>query len=111
MDPRYLAIIPSVAVIVLIGAGFFIRSILRSWGLPKCWHCGAPKVRPSRSEQFIDVAAAMILLRPFRCQGCRVRFYGPRFFGSRTFTKRAKPSPAPALEHSPARRLQTQNPV
>jgi hypothetical protein len=111
MDPRYLAIIPFIAVIVLIAAGFVIRSFMRSWGIPNCWHCGAPKVRPSRSERFADVAASLVLLRAFRCQGCRVRFYGPRFFGSRAFTKRLKPSPEQALERSPATRLQTQNPA
>jgi len=111
MDPHYLAIIPSIAVVVLICAGFIIRSFIRSWNIPHCWRCGAPKIRPSRSERFTDQAAAMLLLRPFRCQGCRVRFYGPRFLGSRAFTRRLKPSPEPALEHSSAGRLQTQNQV
>src|SRR6476660_5540360 len=111
MDPRYLAIIPSVAVVVLLAAGFLIRCFMRSWGIPDCWHCGAPQVRPSRSQRFTDVAASLLMLRAFRCKGCRVRFYGPRFVGSRAFNKRFTPSPEPSPAHSPAGRLQTQNPA
>ena len=111
MDPRFLAIIPPIAVVVLIVAGFIIRNFVRSWGIPNCWHCGAAKVRPSHTESFSDMAASLFLHRAYRCQGCRVRFYGPRFVGSRAFTKRVKPSLEPSPEHSPAGRLQTQNPA
>jgi hypothetical protein len=109
MDPRFLAIIPSIVVIVSICAGFMIRSFTRGWVIPKCWRCGAPKVRPSRSERFTDMVASLFLLRPFRCTGCRVRFYGPRILFP--FKKRLKPSLEPSPAHSRATRLQTQNPA
>jgi hypothetical protein len=111
MDPRYLAVVPSVMVLVAICAGFVIRSFMRGRVLPNCWRCGAPKVRPSHSAGFLDVAASLILLRPFRCKGCRVRFYSPRFLGDRFTKKRARPLPEPAPARSTARNLQTQNPV
>jgi hypothetical protein len=112
MDPRYLALIPSVIVVFGIWAGFMVRSFLRGLCLPQCWRCGAPKVRRSRSDGFVDAAASVFLLRPFRCTGCRLRFFAPRFLEtSRSFRKRATPSPARVLVHSPARHLQTQNQV
>jgi hypothetical protein len=113
MDPRFLAIIPSVIVIVAICAGFMIRSFTRGWVIPRCWRCGAPKVRPSRSERFTDMVALLFLLRPVRCTGCRVRFYVPRIQlpFQIPFTKRLKPSRAPLSAHSRAARLQTQNPA
>jgi len=79
MDPRYLAIIPSIVVIVSIFAVFAIRSCLRGFRLPRCCRCGAAKVRRSRPDGFIDAVAALGLLRPFRCAGCRMRYYAPRF--------------------------------
>jgi len=78
MDPRYLAVVPSVIVIVTICAGFAIRCLVRGLALPQCWRCGATKVRRSRSDGFSDAAASLLLLRPFRCTGCRARFYAPR---------------------------------
>jgi len=79
MDSRYLAFVPPLIAVLAILAGFLIRTLTHSWDLPHCWRCGAPKVRRSRSDGFLDAAAAAFLLRPFRCKGCRVRFYGLRF--------------------------------
>jgi hypothetical protein len=111
MDPRYLAILPSLVVLVSIFAGFIIRSIARGRHIPNCWRCGAPKVRPSHADGFMDIAASLLLLRAFRCKGCRVRFYGPWFLKKRFSKKRIKPSLEPAPVHSPAVHLQSQNPV
>src|SRR5579862_9620432 len=109
MDPRYLALIPSVVVVLSIWIGLIIRSVFRSWDIPQCWRCGAPKVRRSRSDGFIDAAATLFLLRPVRCAGCRARFYAPRFLEPLPLKKRVRASPERALAHSPAARLQTQN--
>jgi hypothetical protein len=99
MDPRYLAIVPSVIVLVSICAGFVIRCLLRGWAFPECWRCGAPKVRRSRSDGFLDAAASLCLLRPFRCTGCRTRFYAPRFLEPGPLKKRLRTSPARGLAH------------
>ena len=109
MDPRYLAIIPSVFVIAALGVGFTVRSFLRGRSLPQCWRCGTSKVRRSRADGFIDAAAAMILLRPFRCTGCRARFYAPRFLEPMPLKKRPRASAARGPAHSPVAHLQTQN--
>ena len=92
MDPRYLAIYSlSGLVVFLIAAGFMLRTVLRGFPLPQCWRCGAAKVRRSRADGFMDAAASLLLLRPFRCTGCRVRFYVPRFLEpSRRLKKRAQ---------------------
>lgn len=112
MDPRLYAFIGPAIVIVLAVVGLMTRCITRSVGVPRCWRCGARKVRRSRGRSSIDFAASLFLLRPFRCTGCRVRFYGLRFFEERAPQKeRIKPLPEPTPAHSPASRLQTQNPA
>jgi len=97
MDHRYLAIVASVIVILTIGIGFIIRSVFRGWAMPRCWRCGATKVRRSRSAGFLDTAATFLLLRPVRCSGCRERFYAPRFLEPLPLKRRAKASPERAL--------------
>ncbi len=109
MDPRYLAIIPLVFVVVAVCVGFVVRCFLRGLSLPQCWRCGTSKVRRSRSDGFLDAAVSVFLHRPFRCAACRARFYAPRFLEPLPSQRRVRPSPEPALEHSPAARLQTQN--
>src|SRR5512143_1125268 len=111
MDPRYLAMASVIMVIIAIWVGFAARTVARGWSLPRCWRCGASKVRRSRSDGFIDAAASLLLLRPFRCKGCRVRFYGLRFWEPSPARLRVRLSPARVPAHAPAGRLQTQNPA
>jgi hypothetical protein len=111
MDPRYLSFVSALVIIVLSAAGFLIRSFVRGWLAPACWCCGAHKVRKSRSDRLMDRAALLTLLRPLRCTGCRTRFYAPLFLSYDPSRKRVRPSRAPAPAHSPAGRLQTQNPA
>lgn len=109
MDPRYIAIVSAAIILVLGGTVFLVRSFVRGWLMPACWCCGARKVRKSRSNSLMDSAALLVLLRPFRCTGCRKRFYAPLFlnYGS----QRVTPSQAAAPVHLPAASLQTQNPA
>jgi len=109
MDPRYVAIVSAGIIVVLGGAVFLARTFVRGWLMPACWCCGALKVRKSRSDSFVDKAASLLLLRPFRCTGCRERFYAPLFLNYDA--KRSKPSQGPAPAHLPAASLQTQNPA
>ena len=116
MDPRYIAIVSAAIIVVLGGAGFLVRSFVRGWLMPACWCCGAHKVRKSRSDGVIDSVAGLFMLRPFRCTGCRERFYAPLFLayrpsGKRAAVKRTRPSLEPAPAHLPAASLQTQNPA
>ena len=57
---------------------FFVVVIIRSHKIPQCYACGAMKVRPSRAEGFCDVLLTAFVIRPYRCGGCRARFYGFR---------------------------------
>src|SRR5581483_4328947 len=112
MDPRFYAFIGPALVIVLAVLGFMTRCISRSVGIPRCWRCGARKVRRSHGRSLIDLAAGLFLLRPFRCTGCRVRFYGLRLFEERAARKApvtASLTPAPARSRAP--HLRTQNPA
>jgi hypothetical protein len=115
MDPRYVAVVSATVILVLGTLGFLIRTFVRGWLMPACWCCGAHKVRKSKSDGFLDKAAGVILLRPFRCTGCRERFYAPLFMADRPSQKRAakgtRPSRAQAPAHLPAGSLQTQNPA
>ena len=109
MDPRYTAIVSAAVIVVLGGVVFLVRSFMRDWLMPASWCCGALKVRKSRSDSLVDKAASLLLLRPFRCTGCRERFYAPAFLNYGT--KPLRPSQAPAPAHLPAASLQTQNPA
>jgi hypothetical protein len=57
---------------------FFVVVIIRSHKIPQCYACGAMKVRPSRAEGFWDTLLTAFVIRPYRCGGCRARFYGFR---------------------------------
>jgi hypothetical protein len=57
---------------------FLFLSLDRARSFPKCWGCGALKVRRSRSRGILDAFAALSLLSPFRCRGCLRRFYALR---------------------------------
>lgn len=60
---------------------FLVTVLLRSRKIPQCFSCGAMKVRPSRSEGFWDTMVMPLMMRPYRCGGCRARFYGFRSYG------------------------------
>jgi hypothetical protein len=40
-----------------------------------CSKCGWSNVRSSHSAGFWDTLASFVLLQPFRCRKCRLRFY------------------------------------
>lgn len=69
------------ALMLLISVPFLAMLVLRSHKIPKCFACGANKVRPSREVGFWDTFCTALLLRAFRCSGCRRRFHALRFFG------------------------------
>jgi hypothetical protein len=75
---RYLAaLIPTLAFVVLFSVSL-IRAASRSWSLPMCWRCGASKVRRSAIYSITDLVAKFLFMVPYRCRGCRSRFYGLR---------------------------------
>ena len=67
-----------IVMLLLVGIGYFLRVARRTQKLPRCWNCGALKVRRSLPQSVIDEASIIVFLNPYRCQGCRVRFYGLR---------------------------------
>ena len=71
------------ALIALIALPFVVMVILRSRKIPECFSCGAMKVRPSRVVGFWDTFGIAFQLHPYRCGGCRERFYGLRPLGER----------------------------
>jgi CheY-like chemotaxis protein len=40
-----------------------------------CGNCGSAEIRPSTSRNSLDILLACLFLSPFRCRGCRERFY------------------------------------
>jgi hypothetical protein len=75
---RDLAIITLAVGLLLWSATAWIRALLHSWQLPACWSCGASKVRRSARHCLADALLKFMFLVPYRCRGCRVRFYGVR---------------------------------
>jgi hypothetical protein len=71
---------PGVILLAVISLGFVVMSILRGRSIPRCFECGAVKVRPSPPLGFLDLAAALFQIRAYRCEGCRARFHAVSLF-------------------------------
>jgi len=71
---------PGVILIVVIVLCSLVISMIRGLQIPQCFYCGAAKVRPARRGGFWETAAIVLLIRPYRCSGCRVRFHALRLF-------------------------------
>ena len=70
------------ALMAAIACPFLVVVLMRSYRIPQCYSCGAMKVRPSRVTGFLGNLASAFLVRPFRCSGCRERFYAFLLFPS-----------------------------
>jgi hypothetical protein len=75
---RHIAAVLITLVFVMITSVIVLRAAAHSWRIPECWSCGAVKVRRSESYSITDAALKFLYLIPYRCRGCRVRFYGIR---------------------------------
>jgi hypothetical protein len=71
---------PGAILLILISLGFLAMSILRGRSIPRCFECGAIKVRPSPPIGFLDLTAALFQIRAYRCEGCRARFHAVSLF-------------------------------
>lgn len=78
LSVRYLAVLIFIFAFVGTIATSFIQAVAHSWKLPICWHCGASKVRRSANYSITDGLVKFLFLVPYRCRGCRSRFYGLR---------------------------------
>src|SRR5277367_6461105 len=78
LNPGSASVVAILAMLVLLLMGYLLRVALRTRQLPLCWNCGASKVRRSLAQGPLDVFSTFLFLSPYRCQGCRVRFYGLR---------------------------------
>jgi len=77
-NPRAFSIAAVAAMLVIWLMGYLLRAALRTRHLPLCWNCGASKVRRSLPQHLLDTFSVVLFLNPYRCQGCRMRFYGLR---------------------------------
>jgi hypothetical protein len=75
--PRYFAELVA-ALLAMISLAIIVALLLRTYKIPECFSCGARKVRPTHSVGFWDTLGTAFLIRPYRCGGCRERFYGFR---------------------------------
>jgi hypothetical protein len=73
---------PGAILLALIIFSSLILTMVRGFRIPQCFYCGAVKVRPSRPDGFWDSAATYLLIKPYRCAGCRARFHAIRLSGS-----------------------------
>jgi len=63
----------------LLGVAVVVMTAMRGRRIPECFACGAMKVRPTRPIGLLDGIARLILIRPYRCEGCQGRFRALRF--------------------------------
>jgi hypothetical protein len=75
---HYVAALIVALMLAVSGGVILISAAAHSSNLPVCWHCGANKVRRSATHCILDTAGQVLFLVPYRCRGCRVRFYGFR---------------------------------
>jgi len=61
-----------VAVVLII---FVVRLVLHSRDLPRCWNCGKDGVRSALSHSRLDDVSRFVMLYPYRCDRCQMRFY------------------------------------
>jgi hypothetical protein len=60
--------------LAVIALPFLVVLLIRSQKVPLCFSCGAMKMRASRRVSLLDRVSGYLLLRPYRCEGCRERF-------------------------------------
>lgn len=78
-SPWLLPGIFAVLLLLLCGMAYMVRAGIRTRNLDTCWHCGASKIRHSKSH-WSDTVAGWFFLRPYRCGRCLTRFYAFRTF-------------------------------
>jgi len=61
--------------IIVISFGFLVNAVMRGRHIPQCFQCGAIKVRPSQPIGFLDAVCSVLMIRAYRCMGCRARFH------------------------------------
>jgi hypothetical protein len=97
----------AILLVLLCGLAYMVLAAIRTRNLDKCWHCGASKIRRSKSR-WSDAIVGMFFLRPYRCGRCLTRFYAFRTFGPGVPlepiipVEMAMPAPAP-VHKSPFR--------
>ncbi len=66
---------PGAILFAVIFIGFVTAVVRRGRLLPRCFQCGAVKVRPSLPTGFLDFAGSLLQIRAYRCNGCQARFH------------------------------------
>ena len=79
LDYAHYVIGPSKLLIPLLVLAYFVIMYLRGRRIRQCHSCGAKKVRSTRPVGLRDTALGWFFIRPFRCEGCRERFYALRW--------------------------------
>jgi hypothetical protein len=75
---QYVAALILTFTFIVIAAISVIQATARTSTLPLCWRCGANKVRRSAKHCVTDILVKFLFLVPYRCRGCRSRYYGLR---------------------------------
>jgi hypothetical protein len=69
---------PGVILLAIVAFSLVLALIGRGRQIPRCYYCGAMKVRGSRPLGLWDKALSLFLVRAYRCSGCLTRFYAMR---------------------------------
>ena len=64
LNPGSLSIAPAMMMLLLCFVGYIIRARARTRLIPRCWNCGASKVRRSLPQHFLDAFAGVVFLKP-----------------------------------------------
>ena len=69
---------PGAILLAIIAFSLMLALIGRGRQIPRCYYCGAMKVRGSRPIGLLDKTVSFLLIRSYRCSGCLTRFYAMR---------------------------------
>jgi hypothetical protein len=83
---------PSAILIALIVSTFLVMAFFRGRRVPQCSSCGAMKARPSLPSGLLEASAGILFIRPYRCGGCRERYYVLRVANPRKNPHAVQPS-------------------
>jgi hypothetical protein len=72
---------PGAILFALVALSFMLMAFIRGRQIPQCFQCGAIKVRPSRPTGILELVGTFLLIRSYRCAGCRARFHAMRLMG------------------------------
>jgi hypothetical protein len=90
MRIRYMLLLGLASVALILWLGVFLAALQRGWHVTKCPTCLSDRIRPSW-PRMRDKLLRPSLIKPYRCEACRRRFYALKRVRLRTDSRFLEP--------------------